>query len=217
MNKVIFSFFLLGLSLGSGPCLVTCGPLIIAYIAGTRKNIILSIWAYLLFSLSRVFVYALLGLSVFLSGQLISQHIFGSLSRYIFIFAGIFIMLVGLAVAFGKNPDYRFCQRLQGFFLKKDAKTIIVFGLIIAIIPCLPFISLLSYIGLVSKNWLDSLRYSLAFGAGTIVSPLFILSTLSGLIPKIITGNNKFYIIFNSICGLVIIFLGIQLIIRAFV
>lgn len=216
MNKLIFNFFLLGLSLGSGPCLATCGPLLISYIAATKKNIIMSIWAYILFSLSRIFVYAVLGLLVFLFGQLISQYIFARFSRYIFIFAGTFIIIIGLFVAIGKNPDYKLCQRIQGFFLKKDAKTIIIFGLIIGIIPCLPFISLLSYIGLVSKTWFDTLRYSLAFGVGTIISPLFILTAFTGLIPKIIMSNNKFYTIFNSICGLILSFLGLRLIMKAF-
>ncbi len=125
-------------------------------------------------------------------------------------------MIIGLLIAVGKNLDYKFCQRLQGFFLKKDAKTIILLGLIIGIIPCLPFISLLSYIGLVSKTWFDTLCYSLAFGAGTIISPLFILAMLTGIIPKIITGNNKFYIFFNSVCGLILSFLGLRLIMKAF-
>jgi len=215
MNKLYFSFFLLGLSLGSGPCLASCGPLIITYVAGTEKNIIRSIGAYLLFSLGRISVYALLGLSVFLFGQLISQYIFGSFSRYIFISAGAFIMIIGLLVAFGKSLDYKFCRRFEEFFLKKDAKTIVIFGLIIGIIPCLPVISLLSYIGLVSKTWLDTLRYSLAFGVGTIMSPLFILTVFTGFIPRIM-GKNKFYIIFNSICGLILSFLGLRLILKAF-
>jgi len=125
-------------------------------------------------------------------------------------------MVIGLLMAFGKNLDYKFCRRLEGFFLKKDAKTIIIFGLVVGIIPCLPFISLLSYIGLVSKTWFDALRYSLAFGAGTVISPLFILATLTGVIPKVITRNNKFYTVFNSICGLILGFLGLRLIMRAF-
>lgn len=215
MNKLYFSFLLLGLSLGSGPCLATCGPLIISYVAGTEKNIIRSIGAYLLFSLGRISVYALLGLSVFLFGQLFSQYIFGSFSRYIFIAAGAFIMIIGLLVAFGKSLDYKFCRRIQGFFLKKDVKTIVIFGLIIGIIPCLPVISLLSYIGLVSRTWFDTLRYSLAFGAGTIISPLFVLTALTGFIPRIM-GKNKLYVIFNSICGLILSFLGLRLIMKAF-
>jgi len=124
-------------------------------------------------------------------------------------------MLVGLSVTFGKSLDYKFCRRFEGFFLKKDAKTIIIFGLIIGMIPCLPFMSLLSYIGLVSRTWFDTLRYSLAFGVGTIISPLFILTMFTGFIPRIM-GKNKFYIIFNSVCGLILSFLGLRLIMKAF-
>ena len=216
MNKLYLSFFLLGLSFGSGPCLASCGPLLISYIAATKKNVIVSIGAYFLFSISRIFAYILLGLSVFLFGQLVSGYIFSSLSRYIFIFAGAFIMLVGLSVAFGKNIAHKFCQGFQGFFLKRDAKTIILLGLFVGITPCLPLLSLLSYIGLVSKSWIDTLRYSFVFGIGTIISPLFILAMLTGLIPKIMSSDNKLYIVFNSACGLILSFLGLRLIMKAF-
>ena len=212
----MLNFFLLGLSLGSGPCLATCGPVLLSYISGTKKNIIMSIGAYILFSLSRVSIYAILGLGVFFFGQLVSQYIFFSFSRYIFILGGIFIILTGLLVAMGKGLDYKFCRKAKGFLLKNDAKTIIIFGLLIGIMPCLPLISLLSYIGLVSKTWLDTLRYSLAFGLGTIISPLFVLVALTGLIPKIIMNNNRFYVIFNAICGLILCLLGLRLIMKAF-
>ncbi len=214
MNRLLFNFFFIGLSLGIGPCLASCGPLLISYVAGTQKNILRSVAAYFLFSLSRVSVYALLGLSVFLSGQLASKYIFGNLWRYFFIAAGIFIMGIGLLMAIGKNLDYKLCAKLKKFFLKKDAKTVFIFGLIMGIMPCLPLVSVLSYLGLVSKTWLDSLAYSLFFGLGTIISPLFILVTLSGLIPRILMNKVKLHSIFNFICGLVIMFLGIRLFIK---
>lgn len=216
MSKLLFNFFLLGLSLGFGPCLVTCGPLLISYIAGTQKNVIKSIRAYLLFSLSRVSVYAVLGIAVFLFGQLISKYSFSALTQYLFLCGGVFIMFIGLIMVMGKNLDNKFCRWIEQTFLKKDAKTIFIFGLIIGIMPCLPFVSLLTYIGLVSGTLIDALFYSLSFGLGTVISPLLIIAALTGLIPRIIIKTNRLYRFLNAACGIIIMFLGMQLAVKTF-
>jgi sulfite exporter TauE/SafE len=198
------------LSFGIGPCLASCGPLLLAYVAATRKNIIKSIAAYLLFSLGRVCVYLVLGLLVFLCGHAITKYIPLYLSRYIFIFAALFIIALGFLVAIGKSWEHGFCRLAQDFFLKKDGKTVIALGFVIGIIPCAPLISTVSYIGLVAKNIWQSLIFSIIFGLGTVVSPLFVLVVFAGLIPKFIR-EEKFIRIFNLVCGLVIIFLGLRL------
>ena len=213
MNKLLLNFFLLGLSLGAGPCLVTCGPLLISYTAGTKKTVPHAIGAYFLFSLSRICVYLALGVAAYFFGHLAAEHIFVSYPRLIFSLGGIFIILVGLAMMMGMRLESRLCQRLQAVFLKKDFKTILMLGLIIGMVPCLPFISLLSYVGLVSKSWHDALLYSFSFGLGTTISPLFALVALAGLLPGLFK-NNRFYGIFNALCGLILVLLGIQLIIK---
>jgi len=216
VNKIFGSLFILGLSFGAGPCLASCGPLLISYIAARRKNIPKSIITYLLFSVSRILAYIVLGLLVFLSGQLISRIMLNTVPRYFFIGGGAFIVIIGFFTAIGRNSGHKLCLRLQEKFLKRDTLTVLILGLIIGIFPCLPLLSVLSYIGLVSKTWLERLLYGLFFGLGTVVSPLIILAALAGLIPRIIAQNNKLYGIVNVICGLIIIFLGARLIIRAF-
>jgi len=216
MNKLIISFFLMGLSLGLGPCLVSCGPLLISYIAGTHKTVYRSALAYILFSLSRIFVYLVLGLLVFFFGQIAERPFYGYFLSYTFVFGGVFIIIIGLLMALGKNIDFKFCRRLDGLLLKKDKKTLLVLGIIIGIMPCLPLVSVLYYIGLVAKSVFDSLLYSFCFGLGTIISPLFILAALTGFIPSILSKHNKFYSLFNSLCGLILVILGAQLIIRGF-
>lgn len=215
MINTIISLFLFGILLGSGPCLVSCGPLLISYIAGTGKGIKRSSGVYFIFSFGRLLVYALLGLNVFFLGQAAARYISHS-SKYIYIFGGLFIMLTGFLMAMGRNLNHKFCRRLNDFFLKKDTKTILLFGLIVGILPCLPLVSILSYIGLASKTWAQSLYYSLCFGLGTVISPLFLLAALGGLIPRILKDNSKFRTVFNSLCGLLIIFLGGRLLLRAF-
>ncbi len=151
MIKLILSFFILGLSFGVGPCVASCGPLLISYAAATNKNVLQSLKAYLLFSLSRVLVYIGLSLAIFLFGQA-AKYLLGAYVGYLFALGGLFIIIIGLLVMFGQDVNLKFCRKLQGFFLKKDAKTVIILGLIIGILPCAPFISIVSYIGLAAKH-----------------------------------------------------------------
>lgn len=216
MSKLLLSFFIIGLSFGIGPCLASCGPLLISYAVGTNKNVPRSIFVYLLFSLARISVYVGISLCVFLFGHALASYTLGNYSRYIYILGGLFIIIVGLLVMLGKDTEHRFCQRLEKFFLKKDTMTVIMLGLIVGVLPCAPLISVLSYVGLASKHWLDSILCGLFFGLGTLVSPLFILVIFSGFIGRVVRDKDKFYRIFNLICGLIIVFLGIQLIARSF-
>lgn len=214
MNKTVFSCFLFGLSFGMGPCLASCGPLLLSYTAGTNKNIIKSALVYLLFSLSRILIYLVFSLVIFFLGQAIINYTFLPFSKYLFILGGVFIALIGILISLGKSSDHKLCKRLQSFFLNKDTKTVIILGLIVAILPCAPLISVLSYIGIISKHWFEAVLNGLFFGLGTVVSPLFLFVLLSGSLSKLIIDKNNFYRIFNIICGLIIIFLGVQLVKR---
>ena len=90
----------------------------------------------------------------------------------------------------------------------------ITLGLIIGFLPCAPLLAVLSYIGLISFNWRQSVFYSLVFGIGTLISPLILLVLGAGAISKILLNKPKIYHIFRFICGLIIILFGLQLILR---
>lgn len=219
MFKIIIGLFLMGFSFGVGPCLASCGPLFISYLAGTKKNLTTALSAYFLFSLARIFVYLILGILIFWLGKFILEFWLNRFSKYLFTLGGIFIVVLGILTAVGTSSQHWLggsCQFLQKKLLAKDKKSIILLGLIIGILPCGPLLALLGYVGLVAKNWVEVITYCLFFGLGTILSPLLILSALAGLIPRILVGlKESYYKFFSVICGLVIIFLGLQLILRA--
>jgi sulfite exporter TauE/SafE len=217
MTRQFVALFSLGFYFGAGPCLASCGPLLVSYIAGTQKNLFSSSITYGLFSLSRVLSYIIFGSIVFFLGQAAAQYSFGHLTKYLFIFAGIFIIMIGVLICLGRSMENALCKKASSIFLKKDAKTIILFGLISGIVPCAPLVSVVSYIGLISKSLWMNMAYSAAFGLGTIISPLFILALGAGALSRInLRLKEKYYRIFNVICGLVVIFLGVQLLRRAF-
>lgn len=214
MNSIALSLFLSGVFFGSGPCMASCGPLIISYIAGTGKNVFKGLAAYALFSLSRVCVYLVLSILVFFLGRITLEKVLGGFSRYIIIAGGCFIVIVGLLMVLGRRLELRVCHFLQRNLLERDKKSIIILGVIVGLFPCLPLLAVLSYIGLVSASWHISLFYGLCFGIGTIISPLILLVVIVGIIPGHLTdkGYQRW---FNLICGIIIIILGLQLIMRA--
>ena len=217
MNKIIISLFLTGLLFGSGPCIASCGPFLITYITGTKKNIFNGIMVYILFSSARIFVYVVLSLAIFFLSRFAIERLLGSLYKYVLILGGGFIIIIGLFLAFGKRLEFKFCRSLHKNLLEHDKKSIFAVGLIIGLLPCAPLLSILSYVGLISRTWLASLLYSLSFGIGTFVSPLILLTILAGIIPRLFLEKKAiYYSIFTFICGATIIFLGIQLILRAF-
>jgi len=202
--KTIASIFVLGVTFGSGLCIASCGPIIITYLAGAKKDILKSLSAYILFSLSRISVYIVLSLLLFFLGRFLVDKFVAVFSKYVLTLGGILVILVGILTGLGKS-------------WKCDKQNIVVMGLVVGLLPCAPLIAVLSYVALVSKTWMHSLLYSLSFGLGTFVSPLVFLVIFTGLIPKfIIDKKDLINRIFNIICGLIIIFLGIQLIRRAF-
>ena len=211
------SFFLTGLWFGSGPCIASCGPLLVSYIAGNRKGIAKGISAYFLFSAARVAVYLALALAVFFLGKFILESWLGRFSKYLFILAGIFLVILGGLIAAGRDLKSHCGEFLNRKLLTYDRKSIILMGLLIGILPCAPLLALFGTLGLISKTWMQAVLYTFFFSLGTVVSPLLILSACAGFIPKFLSGNKEAYSkILSFICGLIVIFLGIQLIIRAY-
>jgi len=210
----IAGFFFLGLSFGFGPCLGSCGPLLISYIAGTEKNTFKSVITYVLFSLSRIFAYFVIGILIFYTGELIAGKLFGSLSKYIFISGGGFILLVGILMILGKKMEFGVCKFFPGNILERDKLSIVLLGFIIGFLPCASLIAVFSSAGLMSKSLFLFLLYIASFGIGTFFSPLLVLAIFAGLIPRLLNKNFIIVRIFNSVCGLILMVLGAGLIKR---
>jgi sulfite exporter TauE/SafE len=232
--RTIAGSFILGLTFGWGPCLASCGPLFLVYVSGTGKNPIKGVGAYLLFSVSRVLVYLILGLLVFYFGRLVFER-YSAFFKFILVGSGIFIMMLGALICLGKEIKLSSCSFLYKYILEKDKKSIIALGLAAGFLPCAPLVTLLAYTGLASRSIFDNLAYTASFGFGTAISPLIIFAALAGLIPKLFRdgsqsnlkvspkkGHFSFVLrtvpkkLFNIICGLIIIIMGLQLIRRIF-
>ena len=212
----IITLFLSGLLLGSGPCLATCGPVLISYITATRQNPKQAILIWLLFSLSRVCIYLILSLFIFILGEFLVKKNIAYISRYIYIFGGIIIALIGIfTIIKDSTGTRRICPIVPGGLSQRLSRIHpITLGVIMGLLPCAPLLSVLSYIGLISPAWQWCIFYSLVFGLGTLISPLILLALGAGVVPKILFNKPRIYRILRIICGVIIVFFGTQLVVQ---
>jgi sulfite exporter TauE/SafE len=209
--------FLTGILFGAGPCLVSCGPVLVSYICGTNKRVGESLSAYALFSGARIAVYIILSLCVFLAGHSGLESFFDEYGNYLYILAGFFLMLIGVYFILGKRMEIKPFNLIYRHIVQGDTKNMVLLGIAYGLLPCAPFLGVLSYIGLVSKNWLQNIVYAVSFGAGTFISPLLLVSLASGAVPGAVKNTSGLAAkIVRICCGIVALYMGAQLVRRAF-
>ena len=215
--EIILKLFLTGLLFGSGPCLVSCGPMLAAYIAGRQLTPLQTLTIYFIFSFFRIAVYLVLSIAVFFFGKTAAESIRGSLADYMLIIAGFLLIIFGFYFIYGKRLEIKPFNYIYRFIIKGDSKNLAVLGIVAGLLPCAPFMAVLAYIGLVSNTLHQNLIYTLSFGIGTMISALLLVASAAGFIPVIIKNKKEIYSrIVRIASGVVIIFLGIQLFRGAF-
>jgi sulfite exporter TauE/SafE len=215
--KVYINVFIMGLTMGWGPCLAFCVPVLLPYIAATQKGWLEGLKATLAFSASRIVPYAILGsISAALGQYLIGNFYQSRAVSIIQISAAGFILLVGLVVLVGKSPHLRICRTLSQHIGGESVKGMILLGFLIGILPCIPLVGLLTYIAFISENFLQGIFLGLTFGAGTIISPLILFGPLAGGVSSVLFKRPLIYKIFTRACGLILIYLGSGMMIRIF-
>lgn len=203
--------------MGAGPCLLSCGPVLISYIAGTKKTALQGLYTWLVFSLSRFFATVLLGLIAGLLGAGLFSRFYYEVSGYlIWLAAGIFICFLGLLLLVGILEKFKFCSVLNYSFIRHDTKSLMILGFLMGLLPCMPFAGVISYITMASAHYIQGVLMAAAFGLGTAISPLILLAAAAGAIPglKFLQGKRA-AIILQRICGIILIYFGVQVIINA--
>lgn len=208
----VIELFTIGITMAFGPCLFFCTPIVLSYIGATQDGGRKGFKSVLIFSLSRAFVYVILGLLAGLFGKILTT----SLDKYsltIYFIGGIFISLSGILILLGKNPNLHFCQILRKYSVENDIRSSIFLGMIIGLLPCTPLLGILIYIGLISKDLWQGALLGFSFGIGTIMSPLIIFGILVSSLPKMIIKSPKTLDIFKKACGFLLFLFGVQLIV----
>ena len=217
MSNYILILFLNGIFFGAGPCMASCGPLILSYCVGTKRNLKGSLKVWLLFSLSRLSVYIALGSIAGIFSQIALEKFYSArITDILFVLAGIFILLMGIIMLIDNKIEHNFCKRFQTKFIQKNKFGPIFLGIITGIFPCGPLLGILFFIALISRNFIEGAIFSFSFGLGTFLSPLFILVIFAGAVPKLLIKKPKIYLIFKRVSALVICYLGLTLILSVF-
>jgi len=206
-----FLYLLLqGFVLGFGPCLFICAPIVVPYIAGTKRSWQEGLKATLIFSLARLLVYAFLG-GIFGYFGFFLLQLYPTFSLSIWLIGAAFIILLGGLIILGRDIRNPLCQLLSKQTLDDSFKSMVFLGVIVGLSPCLPLVGILMEIALISEHiWIGAL-YGATFGIGTVISPLLILGALAGGLPTAFIHNEKIFRIFNVICGILLILVGLYI------
>ncbi len=198
-----------GLLLGSGPCLGFCAPVLVSYTLAHKNSLKQSLVSYLVFSLAKLLSYGLLGLICALSAGILHNPLFSRSTGLIKLLMGIFIILIGIATMV-KPPHAasKFC----GWLHRGNIRNVGMLGLLIGLSPCLPLLGILNYIVIISPAPLAALGYSLAFGIGTVFSPLLLIIMLSGKLANLWSANKPLLLTIRLISGIIIASLGVAVV-----
>ncbi|MFH0839682.1 MAG: sulfite exporter TauE/SafE family protein [Candidatus Omnitrophota bacterium] len=208
--------FGVGFSFGiAGPCFLTCTPVLITYITGSKKNTTEAFKDIFTFLFGRLLAYVLLGALAGLSGAVLKKFIGSSLSSYLQPLAGAVTILFAVILFMGKSGNSCACSTARSKMLNFGG--IFAFGFLIGISPCAPLLALLFDITLMSKGLLDGLFYTFFFGLGTFLSGLIVVGVITGLltrVPAAFVKSKTAAIIFKTICALLLLALGLGMVLK---
>ncbi len=196
-----------GFFMGWGPCLTYSAPLLLPYIAATKRHWKGGLRVALLFSGGRLFALAIMGSVATVAFSHINQFFPPHRSGWLHGITALFIITMGILIILGKGLGRHFGNRI----LNHGTKSICFFGFLMGIAPCIPYVAILTYIACVAENAvLKGMWYATVFAAGTSVAPI-VLGSLTGIIPAQLSNSGKLFRIFQVICGLVLVGFGLQL------
>ena len=211
--KIYIDLLIIGVALSWGPCFSFCAPLALPFIAATQKGWREGLKLSLTFSLARIVPYVVLSVISVVFGQyLISNFYQGQAKTIIYIIVGAFISLLGVSILLGKSPYLHFCPPAKKAE-RGGVKEMILLGLLVGFAPCLPLLGVLAYIAFHADALLQGALFGLSFGIGTLISPLILCGSLAGGLSRILLKKPLVYKVFNCICGLMLLYFGIGMVI----
>lgn len=215
MIQNAIELFIVGISSYFGPCLVYCAPIVFPYIAASRENTAERMKSILVFSFSRFCAHIAMGLLAFTVGKTLLTVFSGYAGEFYLVF-GLVIIVFGIMVLMGKRHLWQMFlpRKEEGEEQPKGNKDLIIMGVLMAVFPCVPRLAVLTYIALEAATFRQGLLYSAAFGLGEFLSPVILLGVLVNFLPLIFTRKTRVF--FRAVCGIVMIVLGLNFVIKFF-
>ena len=206
--------FLFGTVSSVGICLVSCTPIILAYLLSTERSSKRFVGGLVLFILARAAVFIGATVLIFLLGRLALDFI-EEYATILHITGGLVISAAGALIFFDLGKKIR--------FFRAKSKTLLVLAFLFGIKPCLPHIAIWGYILIVAGRalpggdggmtgavlWAAVLRaaaIAISFSVGENIVPV-VLGLLGGRTTRYLRG--KGFRIATKVAGAVLFLLGI--------
>ena len=189
-ETIYFVIFTSGLAVGFGHCIGMCGPIVASLSLNLKGRSVLV--PQLLYNGGRITTYGLLGGVMGATGSftLVTARI-ASLQKVVLVFAGIIIIVMGLAMAgwlplgsiFGDhyNPEGLLSRGFHKLSKTKSTATYYPLGMLLGLLPCGPVYTALIAAARAGMEAESAIRGSLmgsglmlSFGLGTIPSLLLV-------------------------------------------
>ena len=197
-----------GFTMGWGPCLTYTAPLLLPYIGATKRNWQGGLKIGLVFSTGRLLALAILGGLATVAFSFINQFFPPQKSGWLYLVSALFMVTIGTLIILGRG----FKIHIGKSVLDKGTTSMFLFGFLMGLAPCVPYVAILTYIACVAENAvLSGILYAVLFAIGTAIAPI-VLGTLMGIIPEKLFKSAKLLRTFQVICGVVLILFGLQLI-----
>jgi len=197
-----------GSTMGWGPCLAYAAPLLLPYIGATKRNWQGGLKVALVFSIGRLLALAILGGLATVAFSSINRFFPPQRSGWLYLIVAFFMITMGILIILGKG----FKMHIGKIVLDKGTISIFLFGFLMGIAPCVPYVAILTYIACVAENAvLTGILYAALFAVGTALAPIA-LGSLMGIIPEKLLRSAKLLKTFQVVCGVVLVFFGFQLI-----
>ena len=222
-DSLYLVFLVTGFTVGFGHCVGMCGPIVVSLSLNLKgRNVLIP---HLLYNAGRVITYAILGgfAGTLGSFTILTSSIL-SLQKGVLIFAGILVLLMGLAmggwISFGRifgdgdSSSSLFSKSFHRLSAARSPMVYLPLGLLLGLLPCGPVYTALiasARAGMAAQNavqgFLSGMGLMLAFGIGTVPS-LLLVGKLAGL--GWIKSRHLFYKASSALMVLVGIYFIIQ-------
>ena len=197
-----------GFAMGWGPCLAYTTPLLLPFIGAPKRDWQGGLKVALVFSMGRVLALAILGGLATVAFSSINQFFPPQKSGWLYLMAAFFMVTIGLLIILDKG----FKMPTGKSILDKGTKSMFLFGFLMGIAPCVPYVAILTYIACAAENTiLLGIFYASLFATGTAIAPV-VLGTLMGIIPGKLLRSGRLLKAFQVACGVVPLLFGAQLI-----
>ncbi|MBA7606321.1 hypothetical protein ES703_13469 [subsurface metagenome] len=193
--------------MGWGPCLIYMAPLLLPYIGATKKNWQEGLKVGLLFSIGRLLAFSILGGITTVAFGYINRLFPPQKSGWLYFIVALFMVIMGILIILGKG----FKMHIGVHLLDKSTQSIFLFGLLMGIAPCAPYIVILTYIACIAeKKVFAGILYAVVFATGAAIAPI-VLGSLTGLISERLYRAVILRKTFQVICGAVLVLFGFRL------